>query len=67
MVFHSESDLTVSQRGLITATRRLVSNFGSASTWRIVRHLCPHSFANAIRFVYWRNILSSTVRAFISF
>ena len=49
------------------ATRRLVGNFGSASTWRIVRNLCQHSFANAIRFVYSRNILSSTVRAFISF
>ena len=49
------------------ATRRLVGNFGSASTWRSVRNLCEHSFANSIRFVYSRNILSSTVRAFISF
>ena len=34
---------------------------------RIVRNLCHHSFANAIRFVFSQNILSSTLRAFISF
>jgi hypothetical protein len=52
---------------LRAATRQLVGNSGSASMWRIVRALCQHSFANAIRLVYSRNILSSTVRAFISF
>lgn len=49
------------------ASRRLVGNFGSASTWRILRNLCQHSSAHAIRFVYSRNILSSTVRAFMSY
>jgi len=49
------------------ATRLLIGKFGFATTWRIVRNLCHHSFANAIRFVFSQNILSSTLRAFISF
>ena len=43
-MFQSESALMASQRGLITATRRLVGNYGSASTWRIVRNSVPAQF-----------------------
>lgn len=49
------------------AVRRLLGNFGSVGTWRIGRNLCQHGLAYAVCFVYSRNILSSTVRAFISF
>ena len=49
------------------ATRLLIGKFRFATPWRVVRNLCHHSFANTIRFVFSQNILSSTLRAFISF
>lgn len=51
----------------VRAVTRRLGNFRSVSTWTIGRNLCQHSFASAICFMYSRNILSSTVRAFISF
>lgn len=51
----------------VRAVTRSLGNFRSVSTWTIGRNLYQHSFASAIRFMYSRNILSSTVRAFISF
>jgi hypothetical protein len=51
----------------VCAVTRRLGNFRSVSTWTIGRNLYQYSFASAIRFMYSRNILSSTVRAFISF
>ena len=47
--------------------RRLAGGFGLSGTSRIMRNLPHNGLAAALIFLYSRNVLSSTVRAFISF
>ena len=49
------------------ALRRLAGGFGLSRTSKITRNLLHNSLAAALIFFYSRNVLSSTVRAFISF
>jgi hypothetical protein len=49
------------------AWRRLRSGFGFSGTSKIMRNLLHNGLAAALIFFYSRNVLSSTVRAFISF
>ena len=52
---------------LSAGTRRLIGGLRSAGTPRIIRNLLQNGVAVAVLFFYSRNLLSSTVRAFISF
>ena len=47
--------------------RRLAGAFGLSGTSKIMRNLLHNGLAAALIFFYSRNVLSSTVRAFISF
>ncbi len=47
--------------------RRVAAGFGLSGTSRVMRSLLHNGFAAALIFFYSRNVLSSTVRAFISF
>ena len=47
--------------------RRLAGGFGLSGTSKIMRNLLHNGLAGALVFFYSRNVLSSTVRAFISF
>jgi hypothetical protein len=47
--------------------RRVAGGFGLSGTSRVMRSLLHNGFAAALIFFYSRNVLSSTVRAFISF
>jgi hypothetical protein len=49
------------------ALRRLAGSFGRSGTSTIMRNLLHNSLAGTLVFFYTRNVLSSTVRAFISF
>jgi hypothetical protein len=49
------------------ALRRLAGGFGRAGSSRVMRNLLHNGLAAALIFFYSRNVLSSTVRAFISF
>ena len=49
------------------AFRRLAGSFGLLRTSRIMRTLLHNGVAVVVIFFYSRNVLSSTVRAFISF
>ncbi len=49
------------------ALRRLAGAFGLSGTSKIMRNLLHNGLAAALIFFYSRNVLSSTVRAFISF
>jgi hypothetical protein len=48
------------------ALRRLAGGFGGSETSKIMRNLLHNGLAAALIFFYSRNVLSSTVRAFIS-
>ncbi len=50
-----------------TALRRLAGSFGLSGTSKVMRNLLHNGLAAALIFFYSRNVLSSTVRAFISF
>jgi hypothetical protein len=47
--------------------RRVAAGFGLSGTSRVMRSLLHNGLATALMFFYSRNVLSSTVRAFISF
>jgi hypothetical protein len=47
--------------------RRLAGGFGLSRTSKIMRNLLHNGLAGALVFFYSKNVLSSTVRAFISF
>jgi hypothetical protein len=47
--------------------RRIAGGFGLSGASRVMRSLLHNAFAAALIFFYSRNVLSSTVRAFISF
>jgi hypothetical protein len=47
--------------------RRVAGGFGLSGASRVMRSLVHDGFAAALIFFYSRNVLSSTVRAFISF
>ena len=47
--------------------RRVAGGFGLSAASRVMRSLLHNGFAAALIFFYSRNVLSSTVRAFISF
>ncbi len=49
------------------AFRRLAGGFGRSGSSRVMRNLLHNGLAAALIFFYSRNVLSSTVRAFISF
>jgi hypothetical protein len=49
------------------ALRRLAAAFGLSGTSKLMRNLLHNGLAAALIFFYSRNVLSSTVRAFISF
>jgi hypothetical protein len=49
------------------ALRRLAAAFGLSATSKLMRNLLHNGLAAALIFFYSRNVLSSTVRAFISF
>ena len=49
------------------ALRRLAGGFGRWGSSRIMRNLLHNGLAAALVFFYSRNVLSSTVRAFVSF
>jgi hypothetical protein len=49
------------------ALRRLAGGFELSGTSKVVRNLLHNGLAAALIFFYSRNVLSSTVRAFISF
>jgi hypothetical protein len=49
------------------ALRRLTGGFGLSGTSKVMRNLLRNGLAAALIFFYSRNILSSTVRAFVSF
>jgi hypothetical protein len=49
------------------ALRRLADGFGRSGTSKVMRNLLHNGLAAALIFFYSRNVLSSTVRAFISF
>jgi hypothetical protein len=49
------------------ALRRLAGGFGLSGTSNIMRNLLHNGLAGALVFFYSRNVLSSTVRAFVSF
>jgi len=51
----------------LTVLRRLAGGFGLSGTSKIMRNLLHNGLAAALIFLYSRNVLSSTVRAFISF
>jgi hypothetical protein len=51
----------------LTVLRRLAAGFGPSGTSRVMRNLLHNGLAAALIFFYSRNVLSSTVRAFISF
>jgi hypothetical protein len=48
------------------ALRRLAAAFGLSGTSKLMRNLLHNGLAAALIFFYSRNVLSSTVRAFIS-
>jgi len=48
------------------ALRRLSGGFGLSGTSKVMRNLLHNGLAAALIFFYSRNVLSSTVRAFIS-
>jgi hypothetical protein len=50
-----------------TVLRRLAAGFGLSGTSRVMRNLLHNGLAAALIFFYSRNVLSGTVRAFISF
>jgi hypothetical protein len=47
--------------------RRVAGGFGLSAASRVMRSLLHNGFAAALIFFYSRNVLSSTVRAFVSF
>ena len=49
------------------ALRRLAGGFGLSGSSKVMRNLFHSGLAAALIFFYSRNVLSSTVRAFISF
>jgi hypothetical protein len=49
------------------ALRRLAGGFGRSGSSRVMRNLLHNGLAAALIFFYSRNLLSSTVRAFVSF
>jgi hypothetical protein len=51
----------------LTVLRRLASGFGLSGASKVMRNLLHNGLAAALIFFYSRNVLSSTVRAFISF
>ena len=51
----------------LTVLRRLADGFGLSGTSKVMRNLLHSGLAAALIFFYSRNVLSSTVRAFISF
>ena len=51
----------------LTVLRRLAGGFGRSGTSKVMRNLLHNGLAAALIFFYSRNVLSSTVRAFISF
>jgi hypothetical protein len=51
----------------LTVLRRLAGGFGLSGTSKVMRNLLHNGLAAALIFFYSRNLLSSTVRAFISF
>jgi hypothetical protein len=51
----------------LTVLRRLTDGFGLSGTSKVMRNLLHSGLAAALIFFYSRNVLSSTVRAFISF
>ena len=51
----------------LTVLRRLAGGFGLSGTSKIMRNLLHNGLAAALIFLYSRNVLSSTGRAFISF
>ena len=52
---------------LLTALRRLAGGFGLSGTSKVMRNLLHNGLAAVLIFFYSRNVLSTTVRAFISF
>jgi len=51
----------------LTVLRRLAGGFGLSGASKVMRNLLHNGLAAALIFFYSRNVLSSTVRAFISF
>jgi len=51
----------------LTVWRRLAGSIGLSGTSKVMRNLLHGGLAAALIFFYSRNVLSSTVRAFISF
>ena len=51
----------------LTVLRRLAGGFGRSGTSEVMHNLLHNGLAAALIFFYSRNVLSSTVRAFISF
>ncbi|MGA9977345.1 MAG: hypothetical protein WBQ08_01720 [Candidatus Sulfotelmatobacter sp.] len=56
-----------SPKEIRAAKRRSIGRFGLVWTLSAIGHVLQHSVAAAIIFFYSKNILSATVRAFISF
>ena len=52
---------------LLTALRRLAGGIGLCGTSKVMRNLLHNGLAVVLIFFYSRNVVSSTVRAFISF
>jgi hypothetical protein len=50
-----------------TVLRRLAGDFGCSGSSRVMRNLLGNGLAAALIFFYSRNVLASTVRAFVSF
>jgi hypothetical protein len=51
----------------LTVLRRLAGGFGVLGASKVVRNLVHSGLAAAVVFLYSKNVLSSTVRSFISF
>jgi len=51
----------------LTVLRRLAGGFGLSEASKVMRNLLHSGLAAALIFFYSRNVLSSTVRAFVSF
>jgi hypothetical protein len=51
----------------LTVLRRLTDGFGLSGTSKVMRNLLHNGLAAVLILFYSRNVLSSTVRAFISF
>lgn len=61
---HSNMTFLIERRAVL---RRLAGAFGLSGASKVMRNLLHNGLAAALIFFYSRNVLSSTVRAFISF